>query len=460
MGLMPPPDRIRVLLLAEMCNPAWTSVPLVGYHLARALAQHPALEVTVVTQVRNRSYLEADPLRQHADVCYIDNEAIARPMHRLARLLRRGDRLSWTLDTAMMWPGYVVYEQMVQRRFGHDLDRGRFDLIHRITPLSPTIPSPLASLCRTPMVLGPINGGLPWPKDHPDLRWREREWFGPFRKLSRLLPYYRSTYRCLSGLITGSRFTAAQVPAYFRGLRLSMPENGVDPERFPLASRWPEPHGPFRFISVARLVPLKGLDIILEALAGSERLRTCELVVAGEGPERPRLERMARERGLPGVRFLGWLDQRALAQELQKAQAFVLPSLKEFGGGVILEAMAAALPCVVVDYGGPAELVADETGIRLPMCRRPELISRLRHALEQLAEDFPRCRSLGAAAARVVRQEHVWSAKAERIVEFYRDLLAARLPSSGRAGCLSRTDTAAFSHAVATPAQAGMRSCR
>jgi glycosyltransferase involved in cell wall biosynthesis len=239
-----------------------------------------------------------------------------------------------------------------------------------------------------------------------------------------------------------------------------MPENGVDPERFPLASRWPEPHGPFRFITVARLVPLKGLDIILEALAGSERLRSCELVVAGEGPERPRLERIARERGLRGVRFLGWLDQRALAQELQKAQAFVLPSLKEFGGGVILEAMAAALPCVVVDYGGPAELVADETGIRLPMCKRPELVSRLRRALEELADDFPRCRSLGAAAARVVRQEHVWSAKAERIVQFYRDLLGARLPSTGRASDRSRIAVAASSHAVATSAQAGERSCR
>ncbi|HZL70913.1 MAG TPA: hypothetical protein VFC86_00535, partial [Planctomycetota bacterium] len=63
-----PRDRLRVLLLAEMCNPTWSSVPLVGYNLARALASRPDLSVTLVTQVRNESAVRADPLSQLADV--------------------------------------------------------------------------------------------------------------------------------------------------------------------------------------------------------------------------------------------------------------------------------------------------------------------------------------------------------------------------------------------------------
>src|SRR5262245_35045525 len=418
--------RLRVLLLAEMCNPAWTSVPLVGYNFARALAAHPALEVTLVTQIRNRPYLEEDPIRKDAEVCFINTEVLAKPFHLLSKLLRGGNRLAWTIDTALMWPGYVLFEHLARQRFARDLANGRFDLVHRITPVSPTIPSPMAATVRTPFILGPINGGLPWPKEYPELRRREREWLIPLRKLHRLLPYFRSTYKHLDGLITGSRHTATEIPACFRGLHLSMPENGVDPECFTLADRWAEPDGSFRFITVGRLVPLKAVDMIIEAMAASPSLRGCELVVCGEGPERTKLEQLARERGLPGAHFRGWLDQKTLGQELRRAQAFVFPSLKDFGGGAVVEAMAAALPAIVVDYGGPGEVVTDETGIRLPMCRRDELIPRLRSVMEALAGNAERCRTMGAAAVRLVREQYLWSAKADRLVRFYREVLAAR----------------------------------
>src|SRR4051794_26633628 len=106
---MPPriPPRLRVLLLAEMCNPAWTSVPLVGYNFARALAARPELDVTIATQVRNEPALRDDPLCDLADVHFIDSEHIAGPIHRLAKLLRGGAKAAWTIDTASMWPSYL-----------------------------------------------------------------------------------------------------------------------------------------------------------------------------------------------------------------------------------------------------------------------------------------------------------------------------------------------------------------
>jgi glycosyltransferase involved in cell wall biosynthesis len=418
--------KLRVLLLVEMCNPSWTSVPLVGYNFARALATHPDLETTIVTQQRNRPALEADPLTRLTEVCFIDTEFVARPLYGLARWLRGGDKMAWTIDTAMAWPSYIVFEHCVHRRFARDLRAGRFDLIHRVTPLSPIMGSPLAQKTATPMLIGPLNGGLPWPKEYPELRRQEREWLIPLRQLYRLLPYYRSTYQHLAGVIVASRHTASEIPSYFRGRRYFLPENGVDPERFPLASDWPQPHGPFRFITVGRLVPLKAVDMILDAMRRSALLRGCRFQVVGDGPERPRLEGLAREYGLQeSVEFLGWLEQRALGEKLRQAQAFVFPSLKDFGGGVVLEAMAAALPCIVVAYGGPGELVSEAMGIRLPMKPRAELTERLQVAMEQLAGDPERCRTLGRAAVEEVRTSFTWSAKADRIAGIYRDLLVA-----------------------------------
>jgi glycosyltransferase involved in cell wall biosynthesis len=418
-------NRTHVLLIAEACNPTWTSVPLVGYQFARALAARDDLEVTVATHVRNRPALADDPLARLAKVCYVDNEWLARPLNRLSGLVRGGQSLSWTIDTAMAWPAYMAFERQLYRRLERRLKKGDFDLIHRVTPLTPTMGSPLASLTDVPMLVGPLNGGLPWPAEYPELRHQEREWLVPLRDLYKRLPFYNSTYRRLAGVIAGSRHTASEVPSTFAGRRFYLPENGVDPSRFPIADAWPEPRGRFTFITVGRLVPYKGSDLIVEAMAGSEALRRCNLVVVGDGPEHALLTEQVRRHGLQGnVRITGWVQQANLANELGAAQAFVFPSLREFGGGVILEALAKGLPSVVVDYGGPAELVTSECGELLPMRPRAELIASLRQAMEKLAAEPARCRSMGAAACRRVRQHFTWDVKAERIARMYRDTLA------------------------------------
>src|SRR4051794_557473 len=150
------PDRLRVLLIAEACNPTWTSVPLVGYNFARALAGRPDLEVTLASQVRNRSALEADPIASLVRLHFVDNEWLARPLYRLARLLRGGTALSWTIDTAMAWPSYMVFENQLHGSLRRPLRDGDFDLIHRVTPLTPTMGSPLAGMVDVPMLVGPL----------------------------------------------------------------------------------------------------------------------------------------------------------------------------------------------------------------------------------------------------------------------------------------------------------------
>jgi glycosyltransferase involved in cell wall biosynthesis len=413
-----------VLLIAESCNPNWTSVPLEGYSMARALAEQPGVEITLVTHVRNRAALAGDSLTTLARVHYIDNEWLARPLYRLSTLLRGGRDLSWTTDTAMAWLSYLLFEQQVFATFRKAFRDRAFDLVHRLTPLTPTVGSPLAGLMDVPMILGPLNGGLPWPRDYPELRRKEREWLVPLRAAYRCLPYYRSTYRHLAGVIAGSRHTATEVPCWFRGLRCYLAENGIDPRRLPLAPAWPEPRGRFRFLSVGRLVPYKGTDLILQAMRSSSALASCELRLVGDGPFRPHLERLVQEYGLEAnVHFTGWVDNRSLSQEFAAAQAFVFPSLREFGGGVVVEAMASGLPSVVVNYGGPGELVTPSCGVLLPLAPRHDLVPRLRQAMEQLADNPMLCRSFGQAAVERVRTEFIWPAKAARIVEFYHQIL-------------------------------------
>jgi glycosyltransferase involved in cell wall biosynthesis len=419
--------KLRILLIAELCNPRWVSVPLEAYSLARALAERDDVEITLVSQVRSREALESDPIAKMVDLHLIDNEFIGAPFFRLGQFLRGGSQLSWTTAMAVAWPAYIAFERMVYHRFRDKLRAQSFDLIHRICPISPTMGSPLAGMTKVPMLIGPLNGGLPWPAEYPELRSKEREWLVPLRGLYRYLPYHRSTYRHIRGVIAGSRHTATEIPAWYRGRRYYVPENAVDPERTRLSTGWRprEAGNRFRFVTVGRLVPYKGFDLVLQALSQSEELRReAELIVIGDGPYRATLEAQVSELGLASiVTFMGFVEQARVQDHLRQAQAFVFPSLREFGGAVVLDAMASGLPQIVVDYGGPGELVSDESGIRLPMAPRDELIGRISNAMATFVRDPQLCQRMSNAGIDRVRRGFTWSRKAAQIATIYRDLL-------------------------------------
>jgi glycosyltransferase involved in cell wall biosynthesis len=415
--------KLRVLLIAELCTPLCPSIPLEGYNYSCALLENPDLDVTVVTHVRNRDALQPYPITQKTSIAYIDTEVISRPLNRLSHSLRMANT-GHTLHTALMYPSYLAFEWALVRRFRDQFRRGEFDLIHRVTPMSPTTPSPFVSRAKVPMIAGPLNGGLSWPREYPDLISQEKEFLARVRHLYRYMPGIRSTYRNLAGVIAGSESTAREVAPLYRGRVYRLAENGVDPKVFPFAEAWPEPVEGFRFVTAGRLVPYKGMDLILEALHGSSALASARLTIIGDGPFRPHLSDLTNRLGLSDrVEFTGQLTQDRMVEVMSRSQCFVSPSLREFGGAVVLEAMARGLPPIVVDYGGPGEHVTPECGIALPMVPRAPMIAALRSAMESLAGDPDRCRRLSEAARRRIREEYTWEVKAARLVEIYRDVL-------------------------------------
>ncbi len=166
-------------------------------------------------------------------------------------------------------------------------------------------------------------------------------------------------------------------------------------------------------LSLGRLVPVKGVALLLEACAG---LASVTLLVAGEGPERARLERRAGELGL-AVRFLGEQLGREKAELLAAADLLALPSRLLADGRtdsapvVLLEAMAAGLPLVASRVGGNAELIED--GVSGLLVESGE-VAPLRAALARLAAE-PALRARLAAAGREVAARHTWEALGPRV---------------------------------------------
>jgi len=417
----------RTLLIAEAANPDWASVPLVGWSLATAIARiRPA---HLVTQVRNRSAILKAGLVEGRDFTAVDSEAVARPLWRASNFLRGKPGLGWTTDTAFAAFSYYYFESLVWKKFGSAIRRGDCDVVHRVTPLSPTIPSLLAKRCRragVPFIVGPLNGGVPWPRGFDSVRRKEREWLSYLRSAYRLLPAYRSTLESAAALITGSRDTLQQIPSAFRHKCIYLPENAIDPEKFSLSAQ-PASLGCLRACFVGRLVPYKGPDMLLEAMAPMLRSARLRLDIVGDGPLMPALRDFVRKERLEGsVTLHGWVDHRDVQEVMCQSQLLIFPSIREFGGGVVLEAMALGLVPVVVDYAGPGELVTDGIGFKVPIGRREEIVASLRAAVGAICDRPEQIAAMSQRARKYARTLFTWDAKAGQVLQIYDWVLGRR----------------------------------
>ena len=171
--------------------------------------------------------------------------------------------------------------------------------------------------------------------------------------------------------------------------RITVLRNGVDLSRFrPLAQtdirRRMSLTGPV-WLSVGHLVELKGVHIVIQALA---QVPEITLLIAGTGPEEPRLRQLAnRLRVSERVRFLGGIPHAELCEYYNAADALVLASSREGMPNVALEALACGTPVIATRVGGTPELLTvPESGELMPE-RTPDALAAAWHRLRARKPD-------------------------------------------------------------------------
>lgn len=182
------------------------------------------------------------------------------------------------------------------------------------------------------------------------------------RVSDRLIGVSEATVEELVALRIAPRSKFAVVPL---GLELSgFLALDPDPDPAARAALGAEP-GDVLFTFTGRLAPIKRADTMLRALAAARRRAQVKVVVVGDGVERPQLERLAAELGCgDAVRFLGY--RRDLPRITAGSDAALLTSDNEGTPVALIEAAAAARPCVSTDVGGVADIVIDGTGLLAP----------------------------------------------------------------------------------------------
>ncbi len=177
--------------------------------------------------------------------------------------------------------------------------------------------------------------------------------------------------------------------------------------------------------AVGRLVSVKNIDVLIEAVARAKRrCADLYLVIAGSGPEMERLfDCRARHLDERSAFLLGHVDEATVARVLQASDVFALVSSSEGLPCALIEAMAVGLAVVVSDVPGTASLVPQgERGVRIPVRSVPALAD----ALIRLDEDAALRERLGHAAREYVRERHSMSAVVDQYVGMYREINVAR----------------------------------
>ncbi|HZY84655.1 MAG TPA: glycosyltransferase [Gemmataceae bacterium] len=182
-----------------------------------------------------------------------------------------------------------------------------------------------------------------------------------------------------------------------------------------LRGRLGVPESQFVVVCVAQLIPAKGLDVALRALA--ELPDAVHLWLAGDGPEAARLRGLATELGVAGrVRFLGL--QKCVEPYLQAADCFACPSLWEEAAGLVnLEAQACGLPVVASRVGGIPEYVAEGvTGFLFPPGEHRAMAACVR----RLSDGPHACRAMGDAAREWAVRRFSPAARLGEYLDLYR----------------------------------------
>ncbi|WP_341734660.1 glycosyltransferase family 4 protein [Microcoleus sp. EPA2] len=424
--------KLKVLLIVEQCNPEWASVPLVGYNFFHKI--NKLVDATLVTHIRNKSALEKHP--EYEKVFYLEESNLNKQYYKIVAKVTANGRVNWPLYNALSYPIYEEFNRQVYQKFKTEILNGDYDIVHAITPMMPRYPFKVVTVCQqTPFILGPVNGGIPFPPGFQETAKQEFAQFNFLRAVGRaLIPGYVETYKKADKILAGSTYTLNMLKDLFAipDERIDLfYENGISDEFLNATHIKNKEASQINLLFVGRLVPYKCADIVIEAIGRLDPVikNKTRLTIVGDGPERNNLENRVQELKLGEiVSFAGWVNQQETLDYYRKADIFCFPSIREFGGAVVMEAMACGLPCIVANNGGIGEYVNEETGFKIEPNSREYLTEELTSKIKLLVED-DRLRESMSAKAMEKAKEFAWDKKAEKIVEIYQKMLGEPLNS-------------------------------
>jgi glycosyltransferase involved in cell wall biosynthesis len=399
-------------MIAFACNPEGLGEHWLGWGWAEQAAQF--CDLTLLAWDRAARQIEA-----RAPSLGIKPLLIGVP----AWVNRIGDR-----STLGRWFRQILWHRRANAIARQHHAQRPFDLVHQTTFHTFRIPFRAASW-GIPSVWGPIAGGESTPPGFGP-------WLGNLRtaesarvllnRLALAQPSVRRSLRAAKTIFVSNRTTLNFLPVHCHERCVIVAPNSLREEPAPPAPRPRQPGAPLMLLFVGNCVATRSLPLVFEAIKSKPQLN-CRLTVVGGGVALEDWKARAATMNLSDrVAFTGGVPRVEVAKYYAAADAFVFPALRDSGGSGLLESMASGLPVVCADWGGPAEMLDDNSGIKVSV-KSPEIaIKGFADAFQQFHDDPTRRAALGQGAYRRAASQFSWSAKRDLLQTTYTKLLSAR----------------------------------
>ena len=408
-------SRLRVLIVSHYASAQLGGEGLLPLQYFRLLRLRKS-DVYLLTHEDTKNELEKLFPEDSEYIHYVPDTSV----HRLLSFL--GSHFHGLAETTV-WFLNQLHTQFLLRKKTQKLVKDlNITVVHQPVSVSPKMPSAIFDV-GAPVVIGPMNGDINYPPGMQQIRQSSLSklllnlgrWASNF--LNFIIPGKR---RAKILLVANSR-TRDALPFGSSNKVFTIVENGVDLSIWKSNNLLIENSGQStKFIFIGRLVRWKGLDLLLESFYTVSSRVEATLEIIGDGIILQQLERRVADLGLSEkVSFLGWLTHEECADKLRQADVFVLPSLLECGGAVVLEAMAMSLPVIASNWGGPPDYIDSSCGILVEPTSKVNFIEELTYSMVRLAQN-PNLRiEMGQAGKDRVYQYFDWERKVDQVVQIY-----------------------------------------
>lgn len=266
----------------------------------------------------------------------------------------------------------------------------RFDVIHHVTMNDYRIPSELYKAKGAKVIWGPMGGAQVTPRSLKV--YEKNQLVASFRefvnKSCSWNPFYKKALRSYYKIYCINNETQKQISRIVGKDVPLMPELALRDEykNLPIRKR---NNDILKIVFVGRLIGKKGIAFLVDALSLMPTDMNWELLIFGDGDDRALIEKQIADSGIgKNVKLMGNRPLNQIAEAYQQADVFVLPSLRETSGNVLLEAMAYAVPIVAFDTSFCKELSNKQCGIFVNVNQSLDKIKKdFCDAIIKLAED-------------------------------------------------------------------------
>jgi alpha-maltose-1-phosphate synthase len=407
---------LRVLIVSEHATNRYGGEAMLPYNYYKFL-QKIIPDVYLITHERVRKHLEQDFSIVHENIIYVPDTSLHKFLHKMSSKLP--SRIAMVTTGVISHFLTQLYQWFLVKKI---VKEEKICVVHEPAPVSPKQPSMMFGL-GVPVVIGPMNGGMEFPLGFKDMSGSvEGILYSFLRVVSSITNLLIPGKFFAAVLLVANQRTKSALPRFTTGTVKEFVENGVyakDVLRY-----YPNRDEKVcKVIFVGRLIELKAVDILIEAVQRIDSLMI-HLSIVGEGPQRKRLEDFAKK--VPSnvsVEFHGHVDHSGIMKYYDESDIFVLPSLRECGGAVVLEAMARGLPVIATKWGGPVDYVSPETGFLIEPHCRSYMVGEIAHHIMRLASDVNLRKRMGEAGRKRIIDHFLWEEKVLTITEIYRNLL-------------------------------------